>query len=792
LNRTPASAGNRKTWTWSGWVKRGRLGVNTTQTLFGAGNNDGTDGGVLLLYFLDSNVLLLGTYQTKLETTQVFRDPSAWYHIICAVDTTQSGITNQAKLYVNGVQITQFSTSNAFSASVNTPINNTIQHEIGRQANATSRYFDGYLTEVNFIDGSALTPSSFGETDPITGVWTPKKYTGSYGTNGFYLNFSDNSGTTSTTLGKDSSGNGNNWTPNNFSVTAGAGNDSLVDSPTRYGTDTGAGGTVRGNYATLNPLDTNSSSTLSNGNLQQAAALSGYRANATFRVPNSGKWYAEFINSSAWNSNTGIGFGVSTEAVPLNGASNASGSYHFYAAAVGQIFSSGTNLGTISSITNSANQIFQLAVDVDNGKVWIGQNNTWYNSSAGATGDPATGANPTFTISPVGFKIFTYIDSTTTINWNANFGQRPFSYTAPSGFKALVTTNLPEPTIKQGDDYFNAVLWTGDGASTRSITGVGFAPDLVWVKSRSTTDGHALADSVRGISNQLYSNSTEVENAFKQFGFVSNNTSDGFSLSSGGSGVQTVNTNGTTYVAWNWKANGAGSTNTAGTITSTVSVNTTSGFSIVTYTGTGANATVGHGLGVAPRMIIVKRRDASGNNWNVYHAVIGNTTAILLNDISATQTPSAAYWNNTSPTSSVFSLGTGGNGNLLNGTYVAYCFAPVAGYSAFGSYTGNGSTDGPFLYTGFRPRWVLTKVTAGSGAPNSWVIHDTARDTYNYMDKELFPDASTAEQGSNNRGMDCLSNGFKVRSADNVINTSGGTYIYAAFAENPFAYSLAR
>jgi hypothetical protein len=248
-----------------------------------------------------------------------------------------------------------------------------------------------------------------------------------------------------------------------------------------------------------------------------------------------------------------------------------------------------------------------------------------------------------------------------------------------------------------------------------------------------------------------------------------------------------MNKNAETYVAWQWKANGAGSSNTAGSITSTVSANTTSGFSIVTYTGTGANATVGHGLGVAPSMIFIKCRNA-GANWLVYHISLGNTKGVVLNATQAESTDST-YWNNTSPTSTVFSLGSGGAANGNTNTHVAYCFAPVAGYSAFGSYTGNGSADGPFIYTGFKPNFVMVKQTNTSG--NSWWMFDGVRSPTNAVYNRLVANLSDAEY-SNSSTFDFLSNGFKLRFSDTAWNGSGSTYIYAAFAESPFKYSLAR
>jgi hypothetical protein len=333
--------------------------------------------------------------------------------------------------------------------------------------------------------------------------------------------------------------------------------------------------------------------------------------------------------------------------------------------------------------------------------------------------------------------------------------------------------------VLKGGDYFNPVLYTGN-ASSNAITGVGFAPDWIWIKSRSNGAlNHALFDVLRGTP-RLDTSTTVAEGEFNQ---LNTYDTDGFTLKN----ELTVNQSGGSYVAWNWNAGGSTVTNTAGTISSQVRANTTSGFSIVTYTGTGTNgATVGHGLGVVPDMIIVKRRNSTGQ-WATYHRSIGNTGALRLNATSATITD-VSFWNNTSPTSTVFTIGVDGDVNTNTGTYVAYCFDSISGFSAFGSYTGNGSADGPFVYLGFRPRWVLIK--NASAATWNWFLWDTSRDTYNAAGSVLLPNASDAEL--TNRPIDILSNGFKIRATDTHTNGSGNTMIYAAFAENPFKNALAR
>ena len=333
-------------------------------------------------------------------------------------------------------------------------------------------------------------------------------------------------------------------------------------------------------------------------------------------------------------------------------------------------------------------------------------------------------------------------------------------------------------TIKNPKLYFNTKLYTGN-SSTNAITGVGFQPDWVWMKNRGANDSHYLFDAVRGVTKSLYSNNTSAEdtrtNSLTAFG------TDGFTLGNEGD----INGNGNNYVAWNWKANGAGSANTDGSINSTVSANTTSGFSIVSYTGSGANATVGHGLGSVPKMIIVKQYSSNGGtqNWYVYHASLGNNKDLLLNltnDASNTVTT----WNNTTPTSSVFYLGSGDGVNNNTVSYIAYCFAEKTGYSKFGSYAGNGNVDGSFIYTGFKPAFVMAKATTDSG--QSWYMHDNKRNPHNVCGLRLFANLTNADTtNGDSGGLDFLSNGFKIRTTDGSTNASGQTRIFMAFAEEP-------
>lgn len=773
FTRTPASAGNRKTWTWSGWVKRGALG--STSSFFGLffGANNSSQFYVM---FNASNQLEVGLYTVSaLVSTAVFRDPSAWYHIAFAFDSTQATAANRLRLYVNGNEITAFATDNrsTFTQNGDFAVNAAQAHYLGYN-NVGGFYFDGYMTEVNFIDGyptvagvtynattwAALNVATlFGETNPVTGVWQPKKYTGTYGTNGFYLNFSNNSAATAAAIGADYSGNGNNWTPNNISVTAGATYDSMLDVPTQWAD----GGNGRGNYATLNPLWASDAAgnTYSYANLilDTNGSSSAGNARCTIALPSSGKFYCEmkptnFVCSTSGTSIAyyGILAASSAKQIAIRTISSASSSL-----TGSSIFKDGVSQGAITTL--SLNDILGFAIDCGAGTVQIFVNNTSvYSGNYSVTSEP---------------YFFGFSGDSGTADRNSttefNFGQRPFTYTPPTGFKALNTLNLPQPTILKGNQYFDATTYTGNGGALTVTNSGGMQPDLIWVKPRSVGNFHAVWDSVRGGNNLLYPNGADIESASTNLNMSVN--SSGWSMNGNNS---SFNPSGATIVGWQWKEG------------------PTQGFDIVTYTGTGANRTVSHSLGVAPSMIIIKNR-GTVVNWAIWHNSFPTPTTGLIEFTTGAVLNSATYWNSTTPTSSVFSLGSYVGVNENTKTHVAYLFSEVAGYSRFGSYTGNGSADGPFVFCGFRPRFVLLKNTSVAGT--AWYIFDTARDTYNVAQNMLYPNASTAETVSNpNQVIDVLSNGFKIRATssgwDN--NNSGNTIIFAAFAESPFKNSLAR
>jgi hypothetical protein len=948
LSRTPGTAGNRKTWTWAGWVKASRLG--TYRGIFEGYTGSPALANRTSLQLANSDqidVLFDNTSSGHLKTTQVFRDPSAWYHIVFACDTTQATASNRFKIYINGSQITTFATATYPSQNYDTGINTTQAHYMGRVVDPL--YADFYLADIHFIDGQALTPSSFGEYD-TNNVWQPIEYTGSYNVgvgavNGFHLPFSDNS--TAAALGTDTSGNGNDWTPNNLSsvtggptsvaaasgalplynttdtygtvkgtgtrtdsnsssivlavpmdgtnngttftdesatikgsgiaktvtafgnaktitaeskyygssadfaadgtdylevphssdlnlnsatnwtveawvyvdtnrtynyfvskgrstsrewaiattsttvrfywstngsgsgdqtvaishvvpigkwnhiavvkssstitiyvngvaigsgsftsgysgtlplyvgrfvdytgishsldgkindlriyngvakytsnfnppsstqnATVAAGNDILVDSPTNGSQeDTGAGGEVRGNYATLNPLSKGSAVTLSDGNLQHYSTDSSWSGPSVALCGfgmTSGKWYWECTISTGTYSYIGMAQIDKTHSY-IGANTNSCG----YLTSNGVFYGGGAQAA--SGVLYTANATLMFAYDADAKKFWVGQNGTWF-PTGGNAGDPANGNYPSHSGFGSSGEVYTPATSTYgTVTTRYNFGQRPFAYAAPSGFKALNTANLPTPTIADGSTAMDVVLDTGANILSAAQGAIGGSADLLWIKDRANSNNHQLIDTVRGGTATLQSNTTAAETTY--------------SAPSGSS------------VAWTWDAGSSTVTNTQGSITSQVRANASAGFSVVTYTGNGtAGATVGHGLGVKPGMIILKYRSTTAAWWVKHLSINEADQHLQLNSTTGAITSSNNDpFNGSLGTSTTFVVGSTDSARYGNGngtTISAYCFAPVDGYSSFGRYTGNGSTDGPFVYTGFRPRWFFIK-----------------------------------------------------------------------------------
>jgi hypothetical protein len=575
-----------------------------------------------------------------------------------------------------------------------------------------------------------------------------------------YMAFAD---TRDATFFGDTSGNGNNWTPNALNNT-----DVVLDSPVSGG-----------NFAVLNAV-VPSSNGLSEGNLKQTGSGAADEPKLGSIGMSSGKWYWEYAVTTASTSPANLSY------------------------AVGVATSNETDTNPISTATSnrwayranfSAGDIISVAYDADAQKLWVALNNTWISS-----GDPAAGTNQYHDITVDTVLPYSWLRDDPV--WVLNFGQDSsfagnetpqgntddngqgdFQYAPPSGFLALTTGNLPTPTITAPDEYFNTVLYTGTGSS-RSITGVNFQPDWIWWKGRNASSSHLLMNAVVGNTKYLYSNSSSAEQT-DGTNVLTSFDSDGFTLPADTGGY--ANFSGRTYVAWNWLAGNGTVSNTDGTITSQVSANQDAGFSVATYTGTGANATVGHGLSSAPKCVFIKCRSNSPTSWMVGHSGLNNWAAVLQLDVTTASVTDGSVFNSSAPSSSVVNIGTNLQSNSSGLTYVIYSVAEIEGYSKFGSYTGNGSTDGTFVHCGFRPAFVIVKRTDSTG---NWIMYDNKRPEYN-SPYYLLPNTSFGGDGSDNP-IDFLSNGFKLKTAGGGNNVSSGSYIFLAFAEAPFKSANAR
>ena len=1002
--------------TVSFWVKRGALG--SQQLLFTgfSGSGFSTD---LQFDAADTLSFEIGS-ASYLTTTQVFRDPSAWYHIVLKIDTGQATAANRAILWVNGVQVSSFSATNYPALNANSSFGiNTANNYIASNNSGTTYFFDGYLTEFYFLDGTALTASSFGAFDS-NGVWQPISYSGgNYGNNGFYLNFGDE--TSTTTIGYDYSGKGNNWSTLNISLatvsttsifsTAGTTYWTVPQNVTtasytivgggggggsNYGGGGGGGGRlsgtltglISGDVFTLNVAAGGSrgvsGSGLSGGDggtttvsdalgyvsLSAAGGGGGGGAGTAYNAGRNGTSGGGSVypaaagtgivgvgnNGGTGSSLSGGGGGggiLSAGGNGLNFITGASGgaggngalvSYTGFSAYVGGggggggsnsggsggngggnggtgsssggtggygggggggggsgaggfggsggagvvVFNYATypatydsmndsptgstittgnycvfnplnkdygtysdgNLTFTGDVTNNANAYGSVGVTGGNYyweiKIKVAASSSiviGFNSSiTGTYGVYDYGSVGSLTIVSGSYNFFALtgdvvgvaLNATTqTVSWylngvlklvatyptqtgntdiitpwvqtynysgvadavTGNFGQQPLLYPV-AGYFNLNTYNISAPAISNGAQYFAASLYTGTGSGQvvtdglNNAAGTTFQPDFVWNKSRSGAYNNTLTDSSRGTNAVLFSQATTAQSVSNANGWVSSLNTNGFTTTGGATNAQNVSLSAATYVAWLWKANsGVTTTNSDGTIQSTIQVNKTAGFSIVLYTSTGANATVGHGLGAIPSLIIFKNYASATTNWPVYHYSAGAGSYLLLNT-SAVAVADATMFNSIAPTSTTFSVGS--NVNLAAGTTLAYCFASIPGYSYFSAYTGNGLADGPFVYCGFRPRFVLIKSSSVTAA--NWFILDTSRSAYNVTSARLFPSTAGVEVVTPIE-LDILSNGFKVRvtaALDAGTNTSGSNYIFAAFAENPFNSSRAR
>ena len=813
FNRTH-DASNRDTWTFSTWFKLGDAGSNEFGLFSGGADINNSSRLVLdasrnLKYqHFDS-----GGTTDHVGTTQVFRDTSAWYHVVLAVDTTQAVEANRIRIYVNGSEVTSFGTSNYPAQNADTDVNTADVHLIG--SDEQPNYFSGYLTETVFIDGAQLAASSFGETDEDSGIWVPIDVSGlTFGTNGFHLNYSNSSA-----LGADTSGNSNTWTVNNI-VAA----DQVEDSCT-----TDANNNI-GNYNIWNlgftGGSTNSGQAVRDGGLETDVVLSPNQVTtrASSISLSSDIWYWEV----EWEAGTSGGASAIVLIIDsynqqfadqdpggTNGGRSTGTDGWQYRSTGAFSWNAGTSV-TLSSY--AVGDVIGCLLDLTNDRVYVSKNGSWEDGSGGSASSSTVlteiqnTTNTSYSVTgPTGNMVGkSWLIGCTnyhsgTMTFIADFGQKGYANTAPTNSKKIHTANLPDLATTKPTDYFAPFGYTGNATDDRAIP-LNFKPDFTIIKNRDQADPWKVIDSLRGATKNLGINAV-VENTeaagLKAF------TSTGFTLGTGANGY---NDNTEKFVSYSWLAGGAptadntnaagaapvsgsvmvnGSANTDNLVGTKaalkISANTSSGFSIVRWdSSANAAVTIDHKLGKVPKMYWVKTVDQD-YGWYVYHVGNGNTKYQLLTGENAA-VDTANYWNNATPTTTVFSVTSAGGTEGVNHTgkdFIAYLWADVEGFSKIGSYTGNNNHDGPFIYTGFKPSMFFIKRT--DTAVRQWNVYDDQRSTYNPVDYRYWFDAATANTSNGEGQIDFLSNGVKIRDDQDWLNANGSVYIFAAWARSPFA-----
>jgi len=799
LSMTPASNGNRRVWTFSCWVKRMQLGAYSSMFSGGVGGG----GAVDYFLFWNDDTLCFTNYNSSsydIRTNAFFRDPTGWMHLVLAVDSTQGTASNRVKIYVNGSQMTSFADSTYPSQNYDFEINKAVTQKIGYNH---YNYLNGHIAEVNFVDGLQLTPTSFAYESFQTGAWRPKKYEGAYGSNGYHLNFSDNSGVTATTLGKDRSGQGNDFTSTGIAT-----RDSRLDSPSN-------------NFCTFNNIDVNVNNigTYEEGNLKVSmpSGNNHMRTDSTM-MPSSGKWYVELTFVSGYNSpdnttHVGVISGNASRASSNNDGYNQNNHNNSVAVCYqsGGVIKTQANSNILTGLPTFQNgDILGIALDLDNDKFFCSKNGTFFSNGTG-TQDPVTGANPLYSGGVItshkynGFNIgikgysnqtmkanygadSTFSGTTTAGGFKDDGGIGDFKYAVPAGFKAICSNNFSPGSsggVYNPKKHFNVIKYAGDG--TQVVRGVGFEPGLVWVKNMNDTHHHQWHDINRGPTGGLIRSNSSLS-AGSSYLFDSFDP-DGFTTASGN--ITGVNNSGNDFTAACWKAGGAPVTNSEGTVSGSVSANPEAGFSIVKYTGSGGHVTRGHGLGRKPKIILSKKTNASGD-WFVNlddtafpeidedrHYIILNSTAVL-DGPNGNIAPAVAPDNSAAITDTIYSIG--GDLNESGQSYINYLWAEIPGYSRFGTYRGNNNTNGQYVHCGFRPAWVMVR---NIDVTSHWYICDNARDPLNLDHKRYFEADDTDGGTANYEFFDWCATGFKCRApGGSHQNASGNRILFMAFAEN--------
>ncbi len=760
--------------TLSFYIQRGSLGAQRLYHAF-----SGTAWYSTVLEFTAADKLRLYTsygQSTTLygwTTTRVFRDTSKPIHIQISIDTRIAGQQSR-RLFVNGVEETSFAPEANGYNLLN--MDHYICYSGGSGYNAfggesAGTYFDGYLSEFIAVYGTAhSTVAPFLRYDTATSSWKPRKFTGTFGASGFYLPFND--GSNLTELCRDRSGNGQDWTAKAVSLTAGITYDWMDSTPTDV-------------FCNLNAVNLYNAPTITDANTAITGATAVHR-NAMGTLPIVRPIYFEVTQGGVTGASRAGYFGVASTPDAQDhtypGADANSWGVGYYIS-TNYIYHAGSGYSVAG--TPAAGMVYGVAVDPVSGKIWFSINGGW------VSGDPTTGTSPSYSNIPS--TVWAIVDAYQTGPHHVNFGQRPFAYAPPAGFGMLHTKNLPVPSVagRQPHQHFNVLTWVGaDAAQPRTLSGLGFQPGLVWAKARSAAYSHQVFDSARGAGLSVAPDTPAAEVPYNSTGYINSFMPGGFSTTNGATNNTMFNNAGVVYAAWNWRAGDTLVANNAGTIPAYLRANTVAGMSVVTYNGSGADGTVGHGLGQAPKLILIKSRGPGTADWIVYHVGLTSAAYYLSLSTDAAQTLGATVFNSTAPTSSVFSVGTSGLTNASGSSYVAYCFAEIPDFSKMGTYLGNGTTLGRFVWCGFKPRFVLIKAVNAAGT-TSWAIFDALRNEDNPVELALFAQENYVE-GTYASAIDFLAGGFKIRSTISSLNTSGTTYAYYAIAEQPFLYANAR